>query len=173
MYTVDKLDSLVKLSDVPRPDCGAPRPIVIAEEGRLVLSYCEIDEPPYEPTTAPLAVIRFARPYMHIFGPPNEEAISGHPLSSRGLYPCGAFRVDRSSLVRQLERRNSVHRRHDPKMFDALTHYIFTFHDSTFECVAQAYDFTVENVGLDEEYSRTLESFRDQKRQGKPWLGLS
>jgi len=55
--------------------------------------------------------------------------------------------------------------------FGSIT--IFTFHDSTFECVAHSFDCTVENVGLDEEHARTLESFRSQKRHGKPWLGLS
>lgn len=57
---------------------------------------------------------------------------------------------------------NSVHRRHDPKIFEAFTHYIFTFHDSTFECVANSYDFTVENVGLDDEHARTLQLFRSR-----------
>jgi len=47
---------------------------------------------------------------------------------------------------------NSVHRCHDPETFKALTHYIFTFHDSTFECVAASFTFTVEDVGPDEEY---------------------
>jgi hypothetical protein len=107
---------------------------------------------------------------MHIFGPPNEEAIAGHPLSGRGLHACGAFRVDRSSLVRTFERMNSVHRSHDPKVFEALTHYIFTFHDSTFECVAASFDATVEYIGLDEEYARTLQLFRARKAEGKPWL---
>jgi hypothetical protein len=63
-----------------------------------------------------------------------------------------AFKVDQSSLVRGLERMNSVHRCHDPETFKALTHYIFTFHDSTFECVAASFTFTVEDVGPDEEY---------------------
>ena len=127
-----------------------------------MLSYCNIDEPPYEPTTAPIAVIRFLRPYMHLFGPPNEDSISAHPLSSRGLYPCGAFRVERSSLVRHLERMNSVDESHDPKRFDLLNHYIFTFHDSTFECVAASFESTIEQVGLDEEDVRTFQLFKSR-----------
>ena len=162
MYIVDELDTVIALSDVPKPKYGAPCPIVIADEHRLVLSYWEIDEPPYEPATAPLAVIRFRHPYMHTFGPPDEEAIAGHPLSDRGLYPCGAFRVDHSSLVRTLRRMNSVHRGHDPTTLGALTHYIFTFHDSTFECVADSFESTVENVGWDEEHARTLQLFRER-----------
>jgi hypothetical protein len=170
VYVVDKHDKLSPLSGVPKPDCGAPRPIVFADEGRLLLAYSEIDEPPYAPMTAPLAVVRFMRPYMHIFGPPNEEAISGHPLSGRGLHACGAFRVEESSLIRRLERMNSVHKQHDPKLFQSLSHYIFTFHDSTFECVADSFDCSVEDVGLDEEYGRALQLFRAAKPATKRWL---
>ncbi len=65
---------------------------------------------------------------------------------------------------------NSVHRSHDSRVFEAFTHYIFTFHDSTFECVAASIDATVENVGLDEEYARTLKLFQERKAEGKPWL---
>jgi hypothetical protein len=41
-----------------------------------------------------------------------------------------------------------------------MTHYILTFHDSTFECVAESLEPAIEQVGLDEEYLRTLEYFR-------------
>jgi len=122
-------------------------PIVMADEGRLVLAYWEIDNPPYEPTTAPLAVVSFERPHLHLFGPPDENTISDHPLSSRGLHPGGAFRVEHSSFLRKLE-------------LEVLTHYIFCFHDSTFECVAGSYNWAVIHVGLDEEHIRTLEFFR-------------
>jgi len=30
-----------------------------------------------------------------------------------------------------------VHDRHSPARYSALRHFIFTFHDSTFECVAE------------------------------------
>ena len=107
---------------------------------------------------------------MHLFGPPNEDAISGHPLSSRGLYAGGVFRVDQSSLVRELGRMNSVYSGHDPKVFDTFSHFIFTFHDSTFECVAESMDCSIENVGLDEEQLRTLQLFRACPRGKRPWL---
>jgi hypothetical protein len=162
MYATDELDTLAELSNVPRPEPGAPCPIVFAEEHGLVLSYWVPDEPHYQPTTAPLGVVRFGKPYMHLFGPPDEDAIAGHPLSGRGLYPCGVFRVDHSSLVRCLERMNAVQPTHDPRRFEALVHYIFTFHDSTFECVAESLESTIEHVGLDEEYSRTLQFLRNK-----------
>ena len=47
-----------------------------------------------------------------------------------------------SSWVRALEQMNAVHPYHRPETFSDYHHYIFAFHDSTFECVARA--FTVE-----------------------------
>src|SRR5262245_11285948 len=74
-----------------------------------------------------------------MFGPPNDEAFYGHPLAARGLHPYGTFQVEHSSWIRQLERMNSVHPRHRPDMFRRLKHYVFAFHDSTFECIAEGH----------------------------------
>ena len=93
---------------------------------------------PFEPT----ALIEFFAPRAHLFGPPNDEAFAGHPLAGRGLHPCGAFEVRRSSWVRALERMNRVHEYHDAGRYARLRHYIFAFHDSTFECVAEGFRVT-------------------------------
>jgi hypothetical protein len=78
-----------------------------------------------------------------MFGSPNDEAFHGHPLAERGLGPYGAYRVEDSSWIRRLERMNSVHPRHDPERFRALTHCVLSFHDSTFECVAEGVRFSL------------------------------
>lgn len=138
MYTVDELDVVVALSEIPKPEAGAPAPVVLANEQSLVLSY--------RTATAPFAFVRFSMPYLHIFGPPNDEALDGHPLWGRGLVCYGAHSVQNSSLVRRLERMNSVHWLHQPKSFEVLNHYIITFHDSTFECVARSVEGWAENI---------------------------
>jgi hypothetical protein len=127
MYFVDELDAIVSLDGIQLPEPGAPYapcPKVFAEDNQLILSYWGLDEPAYRPTTAALAVVRFRRPYFHMFGPPNEEALTGHPLAESGLYPYGIFRMGKSSLVRSTERMNSVHGYHDPAKIDRMTHYI-------------------------------------------------
>jgi len=91
-------------------------------------------------------MVRFHAPYFHLAGPPGEEAIAGHPLAARGLHPYGVFRVDQSSLIRTLARMDSVHRCHNPEFFKKFNHYIFTFHDSTFECVAESFESSVEQL---------------------------
>jgi hypothetical protein len=46
-----------------------------------------------------VSVVEFDGPYAHLFGPPKDEAIAGHPLSARGITPYGAFRVEDSSWM--------------------------------------------------------------------------
>jgi len=46
---------------------------------------------------------------------------------------------------------NYVHPRNEPAVFDKLHHYIFTFHDSTFECVAQSYTSSVYPIASEDE----------------------
>jgi len=88
----------------------------------------------------PAVLIRFAGALAWFHGPPNDEAFAGHPLASRGLGRYGAYRVDQSSWLRRLERMNSVHPQHRPESYVGFNHYVFTFHDSTFECVARRFD---------------------------------
>ncbi|HEX6368284.1 MAG TPA: hypothetical protein VF006_05095 [Longimicrobium sp.] len=158
-YTPDERDRVVPLADVPQSDVGAPLPVVLASDYRLLLIYLLQDTPADWDGTwvrvvspdsedMPVAVVEFQRPYAHLFGPPNDEAIAGHPLSGRGLAPCDAYTVEDSSWIRALERMNSVHPNHRPGMFWKLTHYVFTFHDSTFECVAGGFTVSLHRGSL-------------------------
>lgn len=141
MYEVDEHDRVVLFENVPQPNAGAPVPALIADETRVELAFIARRADPSDDES--IAVARFVRPYAHMFGPPNDEAFEGHPLAPRGLEPYGVFRIENSSWIRQLERMNAVHDYHNPEGFARLTHYIFAFHDSTFECVAADVDFDV------------------------------
>jgi hypothetical protein len=141
VYEPDSHDALVELSDVPRSEAGSPLPLVVADDNKLLLAYI-VGAPPVvtdEPGEL-FAVVRFRRPLAHFFGPPNDESFNGHPLYARGLRPYSSVEVRFSSWIRALERMNSVHPRHDPARFATYRHFIFAFHDSTFECVAHGYD---------------------------------
>jgi hypothetical protein len=156
MYAVDEHDRIVELTDIPRPVTGVPEPIVVADEQGVVLSYVSDDEGSTKGTPT-FCLVKFHLARTHLFGAPNDETLEGHPLWDRGLGFYGVFRVDESSLVRHLARMNSVHKQHDYSTFDGLTHYIFTFHDSTFECVARSYEVLIERVAWDERHGKTLE----------------
>lgn len=146
MYGVDDRDTVHPLADVPQSDTGAPCPALVSDEHRVLLAYLISEPDPnwdgsYARSVGPetvgaAAIVDFIWPRAHFLGPPNDEAFSGHPLADRGLEPYGAFEIKQSSWIRRLERMNSVHPSHRPEIFDTLRHFIFSFHDSTFECVA-------------------------------------
>jgi hypothetical protein len=154
MYPVDEKDSVVEITSAPKLSPGAPCPMVLCDEHSLFLSYIIFEKhpipPPHpggglqvtyaDPSETKWAIVEFHRPWAHIFGPPNDEAFSGHPLASRGLGRYAIHEVLNSSWVRQLERMNSVHPRHNPKAYDGLKHFVFAFHDSTFECIARGFN---------------------------------
>lgn len=167
MYTVDSKDTVTELTDVPQSSVGAPCPMILAGEHHLHLAYYLEDRSPNwdgttvrvigESTTGePVALIEFAHAYAHMFGPPNDEAFSGHPLASRGVGPYRVHEVHHSSWVRRLERMNAVHPYHRPEHFARYRHFIFTFHDTTFECIAEAFRVTVHSGSIAEVLQRVF-----------------
>ena len=105
-------------------------------------SYVTMVSPEFD--SLPIAIVHFRRPSAHMFGPPNDEAFGGHPLASRGLSPYAVFEVEQSSWIRKHERMNSVHRSHNRERFlSRRKHFIFAFHDSTFECIAEAFEISI------------------------------
>ena len=152
MYSVDHKDTLVEITTVPQSSIGAPCPMILVGEGHLHLAYYLQNTPAgWDGTTVkvlsehsdgePVALVSFTYPYAHMFGPPNDEAFEGHPLESRGLRPYAVFEILKSSWIRQLERMNSVHEHYDPQRYSEYRHFVFAFHDTTFECVAE--DFSI------------------------------
>jgi hypothetical protein len=70
-------------------------------------------------------------------GGPNDEAIEGHRLYSKGLAGVTwAGTVQESELIALLERQNSVHYRHDPSRFASLIHYVLPLKGDVVEVVA-------------------------------------
>jgi hypothetical protein len=148
MYTVDGKVTVRKLDNLPQSSIGAPLPVVLSDEHSTLVAYImEERDPNWDGTTRrvigpdsdgePIAIVRFIRRCALIFGPPNDEAFSGHPLASRGLTPYGTFEVLQSSWIRGLERMNSVYPYHRAERYQELRHFVLSFHDSTFECVAK------------------------------------
>ena len=158
MYQVHD-DRVIKIKTVPWPDVGAPLPAVVGDEHRLLLAYiASSPDPEWDGTYVevvspdspeePIAIVAFERPYCHLFGPPNDEAFAGHPLAARGLAPYSVSEIAESSWVHALERMNAVHQCHRPESFSDYHHYIFAFHDSTFECVARGFTFEMHHGSM-------------------------
>ena len=149
----------VGIADVPQMDTGAPTPIVLAEDGRVVLSYRLRAPLAPEPVTGSTsAYICFEGVSIHSLGGPNDETLHGHPLWEAGLRQYSAFIIENSPLIESLERMNSVHPFHKPERFLDLRHYIFTFHDSTFECVARSFSLTTSAEEFDSERVKLMQT---------------
>jgi hypothetical protein len=152
MYSIDARDTVTPFEAAPPCSAGAPCPLVLADDDGVLLAYygdlpadgSSVTTPrAIDPATSalPVVIAVFSSPLAHMFGSPNDEALSGHPLASRGLHAYGSFEVLHSSWVRALERMNAVHPNHRPDSFAGYRHFIFTFHDSTLECVAKGVAF--------------------------------
>lgn len=109
-----------------RPDAGVPAPFLLGSELTTILVY----------RGSGTIVARFLRCHVSKFGYPNDEALAGHPLYAGGLRYYGVFRVENSSWIKTLANQNRVC---FPKhaAFSRSRHFAITFHDSTFECIAE------------------------------------
>lgn len=129
MYRIDR-DQAVPLELAPPPDAtGDPLPIVLAKDGAVILSYVAGRE---------LTVMAtFPICHEHHFGGPDAKSLPKHPLAARGLKAHGAFEVRGSSWAASQE---------EPKRWK---HFVFTFRDSLFECLAN--DIGVELIREDDD----------------------
>ena len=159
MYEVDAHDRVVELTELPQSSVGAPCPCVLSDEHTTVLAYYLEDTPADwdgsavrmvgpESSGEPLAIVQLFGCYATMFGPPNDEAFAGHPLSARGLEPYSVCRVEPSSWIRKLTRMNSVHPSHSDSSFERYQHLVFAFHDSTFEAICSGFRVTLAQGSL-------------------------
>ncbi|MEL7536957.1 MAG: hypothetical protein AAFM91_07765 [Pseudomonadota bacterium] len=158
MYRVDGNDRVIELDALPQSSVGAPIPYVFASElFTYVAYYAQETDPNWDGSTVRVVgpdssderviVVRFDS-YATYFGPPNDEAFDGHPLEQRGLTPYGFFEIANSSWIRSLEKMNSVHRNHNGEEFLRRNrHFVLSFHDSTFECVARSFEWVEDTRG--------------------------
>src|SRR6266540_3349773 len=123
------MDKVRVLDNWPKLEAGTPNPQLLADDNRLVFRYYTTNER--------IAVVIFPLVSIFTFGSPGDESLDGHPLYKHGLEFYRVHEVEDSSWITELEKRNSVHPRHDKASFlKDKRHYVFTFHDSTLECVA-------------------------------------
>jgi hypothetical protein len=92
---------VTEITNMPQMDTGAPLPIVLADDYGLVLSYLLLG-PMMDPILGAYVLFDGAR--THSLGSPNDEALRGHPLWSKGLRSYGAFEVENSPLIESLEK---------------------------------------------------------------------
>lgn len=136
--------------DMPAWETGAPLPHLLQADNRTILIYILRDHEGYrdlsiedvERAGGPpewFAVVEFDGCECSKMGTPNDEVFHGHPLYGKGFVPYTAMSVVNSHWIKELEKINAVHRQYRSERWQKLHHYIFPFHDCTFECVANGY----------------------------------
>jgi len=147
-------DKVVEITDAPQSSVGAPIPIVMSDESDLYVAYYLQNAPEgWDGTTVklmsidsegePIAIVKFPSFLVYQFGPPNDEAFSGHPLYKKGLRPYGVFEIKASSWVDYFEKMNSVHPSHKKELFQKYRHFVFSFHDTTLEIISDKFEFDI------------------------------
>lgn len=136
------------LIDFPvRWDTGAPCPHLLQADHRTFLAFFLPDVGPNCPGVWPrnspkhqkLAVVEFEGCVCTKMGTPREDAFDAHPLYGRGFVAYRAMSVENSTWLKELETLNAGDHCYKGELWHELKHYIFPFHDSTFECVARGF----------------------------------
>lgn len=123
--------------DVEYPwDSGAPIPNVFSNEHKTLLAYFIAENSDDFDT---YGLIEFESCRIHKFGAPNDEVLNGHRLYRTGLEFYKAHIVENSTWISEIIQINSMHPRFNVKYYEDYKHYIFCFHDSTFECIAEGF----------------------------------
>ena len=146
------------LDEIPQPG-GVAMPAVRADEHRVVLAYVTRFTRQPESGGAPMlvgrgehgscCVVDFDRPLIHTSGFPNDEVQYGHPLRVFGLGgPHGVFEVLNSPWLDAMRAIEQVHS--SPLSFSDRRHFVFTFQDSMFECIAKGMRLLLRQGTVDE-----------------------
>ncbi len=136
-------------------DTGAPMPhLLVSNSHAFLVFYVHVDDPSWDGSYVKVrnpgsdlpesfAVVEFYGCVSVKFGSPNDEVLHGHSLADSGLEPYSAQIVRNSKWIRELETINKVHPLYKAELWRDLNHYVFWFHDETFECVAESYEVEV------------------------------
>ena len=101
-------------------------------------------------------MVKFKTYLKYSFGLPGNETIQGHPYSKLGMKSFSFYELRHSDFIESLQHIESVHPYFDPEKWKLYKHYILTFHDNMFECIAQDFEVRKENKSLHNQMSILL-----------------
>jgi len=131
------------------PEPNVAEPVVVQSERACYLIYWDRNEE--------RKALEFSRCSISKFGYPNDEALGGNRLFEKGLGFYGFFEVVESEWIAELRKGNEV-RFPDFKSFEGQRHFVITFHDCSFECIALSFQVVPEFPTLDSKTLRLNES---------------
>jgi hypothetical protein len=145
-------DQVLELDVGVVPEAAVSGPLLLQDDWTAFLTFnAMVKRADGRREPAGTAIVELVSCSCTRFGYPNDEALPGHPLSAKGLEAYGVFEVRNSTWVAQLQAQNRVA---FPKSsgWTGARHFVFTFHDSTLECIADVLAVSVSR----EPYDRIL-----------------
>ena len=136
-------------------DSGSPSPIILSNDNELFIAFYADKEStsaiPQERNTiidVGIVALKF-KPYLkYALGLPGSETIHGHPYSKLGMKSYSFYELKNSDLIKSLQNIEKVHEYYDPEKWENYKHYILTFHDNMFECIAREFELREESTSL-------------------------
>ena len=130
---------LIAIQGLFKINPASPSPIVFSTmEGTCICFYL-IPEDGMALNTARI-ILKFRVCIEYTFGGPSGELVYGHPYYELGLDGSLFYELQDSDWIKACERINSIHPQHDPERWKKFKHYILTFHDNMFQCIAEGFE---------------------------------
>lgn len=137
------------------PEAAVSEPVLLQTEYSVFLTFSAFSHSLHGGRAdVGYGIVEFDSCSLTMFGYPNDEAITGHPLYEKGLRAYGIYEVRNSSWVKLKTEQNRIAFPNTPD--STQRHFIFTFHDSSFECIASGLRATLST----KPYSEIFEDVR-------------
>ncbi len=138
-----KHPSITILHDIT-PETGVPEVRVLSNSNTTVVVFYNGDKggPSFneaKQTDVNAMAVYFENCIIHKLGNPNDEVLHGHALYKFGLNVYAGQQIEHSQWLAEVIKVNSVHSRRNPVMFEKYKHYLISFKENTFECLAESY----------------------------------
>lgn len=136
---------LIEITDQFVMDVGAPCPLLITDATNLRLIFFADEETEglrqrnnlYDQG---IIEISFKTHRFFSFGPPNDEALNSHPYYELGLKSYSFYELLDSDLIAKIATYGRYHPYYNPNSYEKSHHYIITFKEQLFECVAKGFE---------------------------------
>lgn len=161
---------LIEIQDQFVMDVGAPCPLLITDNGDLRLIFYSNDENSKELRQRNnlhdhgIIELSFKSQSFFSLGPPNDEALEGHPYFELDLNPYSFYELLDSDLIAKISTYGRYHHFYNPNAYDKYHHYILTFKEQLFECVADGFEVNKYNESIYHQGLKTLNHMYKNKR---------
>jgi len=146
---------LIEIKGLFEMDSGSPSPTILSNDNELFIAFYADKK---RATSVPqernpiydtgIFALKFKGYLKFTFGLPGDETIQGHPYRKLGMKSYSFYELKKSDLIRSLQEIDKVHPRYNPEKWKMYKHYILTFHDNMFECIARDFEIREENISL-------------------------